>query len=676
MIETKEEKVIACNKYFRENDFISCLNVANEILVNEPENADIRYISALCYIALGQKLDIAESNLIFCINKFPQNPELWFQLGRLYSTGQRLNEAIKAYLKTLELDNNHVAALNNIGNIYNDSGDSATALQYFNRILQINDSLYFVYNNISLIYKKAGLLRDALGYILKAIELEPSRADINHNAALIYLSLGHNQKALEHYQKAFEINPYNIQVATEYRETLSKVCDWDEEKRVEDAINTLLQSENNRDFLVAPMGNIQETSNLAENLEIAIKYTKKQVRNILSIHRPFEHNPSQRGNREKIRIAYMSSDINDHPVSHLMRGVFKNHDKDRFEIYLYSFSGQDKSGYQDEIKSYCNKFIDVGSISNYETARIINEDQIDILIDLNGHTGTSRVEALALKPAPIQVNYLGYIGSMGADFIDYIITDEIVTPKEHQPFYTEKFVYMPNCYQANDNMLEISKDTITKKDEGLPEDKFIFCSFNQSAKIEPVMFSAWMNILKSVPNSVLWLYKGSIYKNYSLTEQNLKKEAKKHGVDADRLIFAEGTPISRHLKRKSLADLALDTRLYNGGTVTSQTLWAGIPVLTLKGENFASRMASSILHSVGIDELITHTIEEYEQKAIEIALCKERAKALKATLTGNIKTKPLFNTEQFTKDLERSYELMFDNYIQGNGCKPIKVSRT
>lgn len=342
-----------------------------------------------------------------------------------------------------------------------------------------------------------------------------------------------------------------------------------------------------------------------------------------------------------------------------MRGVFRSHNKDEFEVFLYSSSDDnpnDKSGYRDAIKSYCDHFIDIRTTSNIDLAHKIYNDEINVLVDLNGHTGLSRIEALALKPAPVQISYIGYIGSMGADFIDYIITDKIVTPPEHQKFYTEKFLYMPNCYQANDDLLEISPEETTRAEHGLPETGFVFCSFNQTYKIEPVLFKTWMNILKRVPGSVLWLFKGSIFINDNLAKENLLKHAAEAGVDPTRLIFVNGIINDKHLKRAGLADLALDTRIYNGGTVTSQTLWAGVPVLTLAGGHFASRMAASIVSAVGMPEMITKTPEEYEELAVKIATTPGKAAKLKKKLARNKATYPLFNTKQFTKDMEDLYK--------------------
>jgi protein O-GlcNAc transferase len=648
-----------------------CLSITNDILAGHPENVNAKYILALCYIQL-EEYATAERILLECLVPFPRSVDLLFNLGVLYNAIKNTSLATQYYEKVLELDPNNINALNNLANIYNDIGNNDKALQLFNHILNLGHNLAFVHNNISLIYKKAGMLNEAVAYIMKALELEQNDARLFHNAAITFLALANYKQGLVFLEKAVQLDPDNLQANLDYFDCLMRVCDWEKIDKIGQKINEI-KTLNKATYTESPMGDIQRNIDPAGNLAIARNYTNNIVRHALSIYPKFEFGSGRKNKTGKIRIGYMSSDIKDHPVAHLMRGVFKNHNKNEFEVYLYSSSGEDLSGYKDEIKTYCDKFVDVANVSNYQISQLIYNDEIDILIDLNGHTGHSKLDTLCLKPAPVQVNYLGYIGSMGADFIDYIITDKIVTPPDQQQFYMEKFAYLPDCYQANDNNLKISDEVITRQMEGLPEDAFVFCSFNQTAKIEPVMFDVWMNILKRIPNSVLWLYKGSIYLDDHLAANNLRKEAQKRGVDPTRLILTEGMYIDKHLKRKGLANLALDTRIYNGGTVTSQTLWAGVPVLTLQGGHFASRMASSILNAVGMNELITTSLEDYENMAVELAGNPEKLAGLKKKLAENLHIYPLFKIEKFVGNLEKAYKLMWGNYAEGNNPKQIEV---
>lgn len=655
-----------CVALYKSGSFVECLDKIAKLQDAYPDNIDVTYVRALCFMAL-ERFDEAKFLLEKCAEIIKHSDELFSNMALLYEKIGDVGKAIDSYKNALALNPNNPASINNLGNIYNNIGQNKLALECFNRLVEIGHNEYYVYNNIALVYKKLGLLPQAAEAIEKSLRFNPQNYQPYHNAALICAAMGNKQNAIACYEVALRFAPGNAQIISEYRDLCVNVCDWKKYEELDKHFNELVKSGVNGGT-VSPMSNIQKNINLQENLDCALQYTAEQVRGILQANQPFKHNVESRRSRRKIKLGYLSSDIKDHPVAHLMRGVFKNHNKDEFEVFLYSSSEDnpnDTSGYREAIKESCEHFIDIRNDSNIEVASKIYEDGIDVLIDLNGHTGLSRLEALALKPAPIQINYIGYIGSMGADFIDYIITDKIVTPTEHQEFYTEKFLYMPNCYQANDDSLAISGMEMTRADFGLPEDGFVFCSFNQTYKIEPVLFKAWMNILKRVPGSVLWLYKGSIYINDNLAKENLFKHAAEAGVDPKRLIFADGMMIDKHLKRVGLADLALDTRIYNGGTVTSHTLWAGVPVVTLMGGHFASRMASSIVSSVGMPELITHTPEEYEEFAVKIATTEGAAAALKDKLAENIATKPLFNTKQFTKDIESLYKQAFQGFVEG-----------
>jgi len=325
--------------------------------------------------------------------------------------------------------------------------------------------------------------------------LNPDLPEVYYNGALLYQMVGHGQPAIECFERAIKMDPDNLQFMQDYHDLLLE-CDWQKAGEIANIVEGLITKQQDN-FIMSPMRHIKYNIDPAGNLTWAKKFTNNRVKNILNKSGPFKHKKPQTGNIKKIlKVAYISSDITNHPVTQLMRGVFKNHNKNEFEIFLYSTAKKQDSAYRNEVIGSFDRVIDTALLDNMKLAKLIYNDNIDILIDLNGHTGQPRLEALALKPAPIQAQYIGYIGSMGADFIDYIITDRIVTPLSHQKFYTEKFIYMPDCYQANDNQLEISSHNYQKKDFNLPEDKFIFCSFNQSFKIEPVMFQIWMNILK------------------------------------------------------------------------------------------------------------------------------------------------------------------------------------
>lgn len=372
---------------------------------------------------------------------------------------------------------------------------------------------------------------------------------------------------------------------------------------------------------------------------------------------------------ERLRIGYVSADFRNHPTAHLSSGLFRAHDRERFEICIYALCKDDGSAYYQRIRADADRFTDLTGMSNAEAATRINADSIHILIDLMGYTACARPEIFALQPAPVQASYLGYPGSLGAPFISYIIADPVVLPEGLWSWFTEQPVYLPECYQVNDRGQEIAETGVRRVDQDLPEQSFVFCGFNQIQKLEPVMFAIWMRILDRTPGSVLWLYA-----NDREARERLRATAAGHGVSGERLIFAEYLPKSRHLERHRLADLFLDTRLCNAHTTASDALWAGLPVLTCIGETFPARVAASLLYAVGMPELITHSLAEYEDLAVRLATHPDELAALREKLAYNRLRTPLFDTERFARHLERAYEMMWERHVQGLPPAPLWVA--
>ena len=318
-----------------------------------------------------------------------------------------------------------------------------------------------------------------------------------------------------------------------------------------------------------------------------------------------------------------------------------------------------------------DRFVDVKNCSILDTAQQIAADEVDILVDLKGYTMDTRTEILARRPAPIQVNYLGYPGTMGVSFIDYILVDDFIVPADQQPFYTEKLVHLPGCYQVNDSQREIAEQTPSRAACGLPDKGFVFCSFNNSYKITPAMFDVWMRLLKAVPGSVLWLLEGNRF-----VPDNLRREAQRRGVAAERLVFAPRMALAEHLARHRLADLFLDTLPYNSHTTASDALWAGCPVLTLAGETFASRVAGSLLRTVGLPELITHSFDEYYALALHLAEDVASLARLRTRLEANRAISSLFDAGQFARNLEKAYETMWEIHKSGDRPRAFAVRPT
>lgn len=372
---------------------------------------------------------------------------------------------------------------------------------------------------------------------------------------------------------------------------------------------------------------------------------------------------------ERLRIGYVSADFRQHPTAHLMRSLFRLHDRNRFAVYIYALCRDDGSAYYQQIKANADQFVDLTGLSNVEAATRIHADGIHMLVDLMGYTAYARTEIFALQPAPVQVSYLGYPGTLGLPCIPYILADPVVLPAALLPFFTEQPVYLPECYQVNDRWQAIAETGVQRQDVGLPETGFVFCCFNQPTKLDPLMFQVWMRILNQVAGSVLWLLASD-----PEVAGHLRREAERCGVAGERLIFAERLPKDRHLERHRLADLFLDTRIYNAHTTASDALWAGLPVLTCMGEVFPARVAASLLQAVGLPELITHALDEYEQLAVRLATQPELLAALRAKLANLRLRTPLFDTERFARHLERAFEMMWERHVEGLPPAPLRVS--
>jgi predicted O-linked N-acetylglucosamine transferase (SPINDLY family) len=362
----------------------------------------------------------------------------------------------------------------------------------------------------------------------------------------------------------------------------------------------------------------------------------------------------------RIKVGYLSADFHEHATAYLIAELIEKHDRQRFAVLGYSYGPDDSSPMRKRLVRAFDRFADLRNTSFVEASRRIAADGVDILVDLKGHTWRARTEIMALRPAAIQVGYLGYPGTMAAPFIDYALVDDFVAPRDQEPFYSEKLVYLPGCYQVNDSTREIAARLPTRSECGLPEKGFVFCCFNNNYKITPQMFDVWMRLLLATPESVLWLLAAN-----PVAVANLQNEAEQRGVSRRRLLFAPRCPLPEHLARHRLADLFLDTFPYNAHTTASDALWAGCPLVTIAGETFASRVAGSLLRTIGLPELITTNLHDYEQLALGLA----REEKLLADLRGKLQTQRLasglFDGTRFARRVEHAFEEMYRNYAAG-----------
>ena len=480
-----------------------------------------------------------------------------------------------------------------------------------------------------------------------AIQSDYTEAWINKGAALFELK--RYEETIACYEKALAIQAQIDWVYGELVHARMKICLWNlfqEDKKILD----LQVGANQKVIQPFPLLAISDDPLLHRQASAIFAHYQYPANGALG---PITKHPKEK----KIRIGYFSADFHNHATGYLLAELIELHDKNQFELIGISFGPSQSDEMRQRLEKSFDQFIDASAMSDIEIAQLSRELKIDIAIDLKGFTQNCRTGIFAYRAAPIQVSYLGYPGTMAADYMDYLIADKTLIPEQSQGAYSEKIIYLPHSYQVNDRKRVISEKVFTRSELGLPEQSFVFCCFNNNFKILPATFASWMRILKAVEGSVLWLFQDNPW-----AVENLKREALNHGIDISRLIFAEKMPLEEHLARHRQADLFLDTFPYNAHTTASDALWAGLPVLTLMGQSFASRVAASLLTAIGLPELITTTSQEYEALAIELAKNPEKLAALKEKLAKNRLTTPLFDTPQFTKDLERAYVQMYEDY--------------
>jgi predicted O-linked N-acetylglucosamine transferase (SPINDLY family) len=417
-------------------------------------------------------------------------------------------------------------------------------------------------------------------------------------------------------------------------------------------------------FLVLP------TTTAQQQLRCALQFADRRLKPAVELgHKTPSNRPSDV--KSKLTIGYLSADFHAHATAYLIAELFEKHDHTRFSVFGYSLGPDDGSAMRRRLANSFDRFVDVKDASFLGAAERIAADEVDILVDLKGYTKDARTQILALCPAPIQVNYLGYPGTMGAPFMDYILVDDFVVPADQQPFFSEKLVHLPGCYQVNDSQREISSHAPSRTECGLPEEVFVFCCFNNSYKITPEMFTVWMELLKAVPGSVLWLLEGNRF-----SPANLRREAEARQVAAQRLVFAPRCSMPEHLARYRLADLFLDTFPVNAHTTASDALWAGCPVLTLAGETFVSRVAGSLLRTIGLPELVTTSDDAYHAMALRLARDASLLAGLRTRLDVNRKTSRLFDAGRFARGIEKAYLTMWEIHACGQPPRAFTVSDT
>jgi protein O-GlcNAc transferase len=588
----------------------------------------------------------------------------WLGRGTVASALKRYDEALLAYDKAIGFAPELAEAWLGRGNAYFARKSHAEASAAYDRAIALNARFADAWLGRGNVFFSIRLYEDALRAYGNALAVSPDFAEAWLGRGNVLCGLKRFDEAVSAYDKASQLKPCLSGLESARLHAKRQLCDW---SNFDAECAQLLSSFRNGAMAAYPFEFLSIPSSSEEQLQCARQWVKREF--------PASGMPIWRGGRcdhHRIHVAYVSADFSPHPVAFLVTGMFEHHDRSRFETTGISLGPANESEIRKRVEGSFERFIDASMQSDDEIAELIKRLQIDILVDLNGFTGGGRTGIFAKRSAPVQMNYLGYPGTSGADYVDYIIADRIVIPEDRRGCYSEKVIYLPDCYLVNDVGLSISDRVIARGDLGLPSTGFVFCCFNNNFKITPHVFSSWMRILSNVGGSVLWLAEGG-----PEVARNLRREAAARGVDPARVIFAERLPLlADHLARLRSADLFLDTLPYNAHATASHALWAGLPVLTCLGETFAGRVAASLLQAIGLPELITTMPETYESLAIELAENPLKLAEIRRRLADNRLTRPLFDTRLFTQHIEAAYTTVYERHRAGLPPDHVQVWRS
>lgn len=682
------------------------VSICSQLMTAKPEDPSPLFLSGVIFRDHGQS-DKALALLNRAALLGPDNSAYVLNLGIAYHMGGFFHEAKACYFRVLDMAPGQPDACNNLGKLYLDSGIHTEAVKWFQTCIENRPEYHQAYynlglawqrmnntekasdcyeqclsicpghaealNNLGIIFYQTRVFEKAEGAYRKLLTLKPNDPSALNNLGLVYRDMGRIEKAVSLFGKVLEKNPDNLEALSNYLEQAGYACLWEERDRCraqlrEKAARALADG---RDPGITPLAAFRLDDDPAFNLEIAAWHARK-VQSFSRAEGRMHNGAGQAAGRKpgsRIRVGYVSDDLKDHAMGHILHRLFPCHDRSRFEITCYDYSGTEEDYFSRELHQGCERVVNISDLDDEGCARAISGDGIDILVDLKGYTHSHRIGIFARRPAPVQVAYLGFLGTTGAPFMDYMIADPVVIPREEEQFYSERIISLP-VYQAADYSLLAPKNKRTRADWGLPQDAFVFCSFNQPYKFDAEMFRLWMNLLEKVAGSVLWLRRTS-----ELATINLRKAAESAGVAPERLVFAGKVPLGDHLSRLSLADLALDTNGYNGGATTSNALWAGVPVVTLPGRQVVARMSASSLAAMGMDELVAADMDAYAKICLTLATDPVYHTAVRKKLLEGRDTSLIFDMNRFAGYLEKAYEIIWKRYLEGKPPQALKITQ-
>ncbi|XDZ66907.1 tetratricopeptide repeat protein [Alphaproteobacteria bacterium LSUCC0684] len=598
--------------------------------------------------------DISQAILQFtkALEINPQNAGSYFNRAKCHKETGRSDLAIDDYKAAINIQPAYPEALNNLAIILNEQGFFQQSIKYLEKSIAVDPTYYFAFNNLGNFYKEKKELDQAVQFYIKAIHANKDNYEAYYNLGETLEGQDKFEQALSSFQKSLKINPDYHKSRIGMMSLNRKMCEWADFESDQQLLAVI-------DVKSSPIPTHMLLS-MEDHPERQMDRSKSYAETIKPKTLPLTRAPQSSAGK-KIRVGFFSADIKDHPVLHMTSGLFREYDRSTLEVHLFSFGLPDNSDIREEAAKDVDVFHDLHELPENEIIIVARNQQLDIAIDMMGYTKDAKIGLFAQRLAPVQINYLGYPGTLGAGYIDYMIADRHVIGDGQEKFYSEHIIHMPDTFFPSDNLREIAADPKTKSYHGLPEDSFVFCCFNSSYKISPEEFDIWMRVMKKIPGSVLWLPDG-----HERTVNNLRREAENREVNGDRLIFAGRIPEMRdHLARLQHADLFLDCFNYNAHSTASDALWAGVPLVTRPGEQFAARVASSLLYALGLDQLVTKSSKEYEDLILNLAKDKDRLQKIRETLAANRKTHPLFDAKRYARNFEKGLEKAVDAYQRG-----------
>lgn len=621
------------------------------VLARQPGHFHALHFTGLIHYQRGAHVEAVDW-ITRAIAIDPAVPEAHSNLGLALQELHRHDEALAAHQRAIALEPRAPESLNNRGNVLLALNRPEEALSDYDEALRLNPDFALAHNNRGDALHMLGRPEEALAAYDRALQLMPDFILALNNRGRVLREMKRLDQAAATFARLLAVAPQQPYLPGMLFDARLSACQWQGYDAAAAAIIAAIRRGERAD---APFSFLNYSLSPADQLLCAQNFAMAEV--------PSSPQPLAGGRpiqRDRIRLAYLSPDFRQHPVGYLSAGLFEQHDRSRFEVIGASYGLDDQSEIGARLRAGFDRFIDVRELTDRSAAAALHNAGVDILIDLAGYTAISRPGILSHRPAPIQVNYLGFPGTMGTAVVDYLIADPHVIPPGYEQAYSERIVRLPESYQVNDDKRAIAADTPPRAAYGLPDRGFVFCSFNASYKIRPSIFEIWMRLLRTIDGSVLWLLDDNPFATGAL-----RREARDRGVAAERLIFAPRVTLEDHLARHRLADLFLDTFPYNAHTTASDALWAGLPLVTLSGETFASRVATSLLHAIGLPDLVTTSLADYEALAFRLASTPALLAEVRAKLASLRRTAPLFNTTRTCRYLESAYVTMYDRCVQG-----------